>query len=107
MSAETSEINAIDMGQLLLFLADHGFAAQVGSWVSAETPNQPITGEQLLEVLHDQDLEEAAREAGMSVQEYADRLARELPAAANAVTPEGELPEDEEFKQHLQDFYSE
>nr|WP_221312338.1 YidB family protein [Actinoalloteichus hymeniacidonis] len=105
VSAEAAtEINAIDMGQLLLFLADHGFAAQVGSWVSAETPNQPLTGQQLLTVLDEQELQVVASEAGMSVLEYAEQLARELPEAANAVTPDGELPEDEEFRQHAVNF---
>ncbi|MFF0145755.1 hypothetical protein ATK36_1111 [Amycolatopsis sulphurea] len=101
MSVDAPEVDPIDLGQLLLLLADNGFAAEVGSWVSVETPNQPITGEQLLGVL---ELQEAATGAGMSVHEYADQLAQALPAAANAVTPEGELPEDDEFKRHLQDF---
>ncbi|MGW2376549.1 hypothetical protein [Kitasatospora sp. NPDC001683] len=41
----------------------------------------------------------------MSVQAYTDQLARELPAAADAVTPDGELPDDAEFERHLDEYF--
>jgi uncharacterized protein YidB (DUF937 family) len=58
-------------------------------------------------VLDAEGVAEAAAQAGMSVQEYADRLAQELPAAADAVTPHGELPDADEFARHLRDSYTE
>ncbi|MGW0607731.1 YidB family protein [Streptomyces sp. NPDC002640] len=93
------------MGALLVFLAENGLADEVGSWVSAEIENLPITGAQLLEVLDPDDVAEDAADAGMSVQEYADQLARELPAAADAITPDGELPDDEEFGRHFEEHF--
>ncbi|MGW7449446.1 hypothetical protein [Kitasatospora sp. NPDC054795] len=48
---------------------------------------------------------ENAAEVGMSVQAHADQLARELPAAADAVTPDGELPDDTAFERHLDDHF--
>ncbi|MEU2458251.1 YidB family protein [Streptomyces sp. NPDC012473] len=101
-----SGIRSTDLGELLLYLADNGFADQVGSWVSDVTENQPITGAQLLSVLNAEGVAEAAAEAGVSVQEYADQLAQELSGATDAVTPHGELPDDTEFEQRLRGFYS-
>ncbi|MFC3994535.1 YidB family protein [Nocardiopsis sediminis] len=61
----------------------------------------PITGEQLLSVLDAGDLADEAEALGLTVQEYADRLAQELPAAADAATPHGELPDDAEVQRRL------
>jgi uncharacterized protein YidB (DUF937 family) len=97
-----TEVTADSLGDLLMFLADHGYADQVGSWVSDATENLPITGEQLLSAIGRDSLAPAAAEAGLTVEAYADQLAQELPGAADAVTPHGELAEDDEFGKHLQ-----
>ncbi|MFC4912987.1 YidB family protein [Actinomadura gamaensis] len=102
MTSDASEGLAVDVGELLLELADNGLADQVGTWVSATTDNEPITGEQLRTAMDSDELQAAAAEAGMSVTEFADRLAAELPAAADAVTPGGELPDDAEVHKRLQ-----
>jgi uncharacterized protein YidB (DUF937 family) len=51
-------------------------------------------------------LAEEAAEDGVSVELYADRLAQELPAAADAVTPQGELTVGSEFEKRLYEFYN-
>ncbi|KUN40467.1 hypothetical protein AQJ30_07430 [Streptomyces longwoodensis] len=108
MTSESAatEVTADSLGNLLMFLAENGYADQVGSWVSDAVENLPITGAQLLSALGRDSLAQAAAEADMTVEAYAEQLAQELPAAADAVTPRGELLDDEEFDEHLQAFQS-
>jgi len=106
MTDVTDHINADELADLLLVLAENGFADQVGSWVSDAIENQPITGAQLLDVLGAESLQEDAIEAGMTVEDFAQGLAEYLPAATDAVTPQGELPDDAEFSQHMMAFHS-
>ncbi|RFU43252.1 hypothetical protein DZF91_02045 [Actinomadura logoneensis] len=87
-----AEIKTTELGQMLVELARAGLADQVGSWISDDTDNSPVTGEQLRSALPEEVLREAAEEAGMTVEELADQLARELPTIADALTPGGELP---------------
>ncbi len=82
MSIDDSGADAPDdLEILLVHLADNGYADQVGSWMSPDVTNLPITGKQLLGALTEDALADAASEAGLSVQEYADYLAEELPAS--------------------------
>ncbi|MFC4912911.1 YidB family protein [Actinomadura gamaensis] len=90
----TAEGKTTELGEMLLHLADAGLKEEVGSWVGAGTDNEPVTSAQLREALPDGVLEAAAAEAGMSVEELADQLARELPAATDTLTPGGELADD-------------
>ncbi len=48
------------------------------------------------------DVAAAAAEAGVSVKEFTDTLAEQLPHVVDKATPQGELPDDEEFRQHLE-----
>ncbi|MFE4055165.1 YidB family protein [Streptomyces sp. NPDC059096] len=101
MTNAAEEISAEEFGDFLVLLADKGLADEVGSWVSDQVGNRSITGEQLLSVLDADEVAAAAAEAGVSVQEYADGLAEQLPHVVDKATPQGELPDDEEFR-HLQ-----
>ncbi|MFE0654654.1 YidB family protein [Streptomyces sp. NPDC059534] len=94
------------LGVLLVYLADQGYAEQVGTWISPSVANIPLTGEQLLRAMPEGALAEAAQAAGVSVQEYAEQFAQELPDLVDTVTPDGELPAEDEFESHLVEFYS-
>ncbi|MFD6878441.1 MULTISPECIES: YidB family protein [unclassified Streptomyces] len=84
-----------DLEVLLVHLADHGYADQVGSWMSPEVTNLPITGQDLLGALPEGALSDLAAELNLTVQGYADYLAQELPALVDGLSPQGELPENE------------
>jgi len=94
-----------ELGVLLVYLAEQGYADQVGSWVSESVANIPLSGAQLLDALPDDALAEAAGEAGLSVEEYAEQLAQELPELVDQVTPQGELPDEDEFDYQDAFFY--
>ncbi|MFD9556074.1 YidB family protein [Streptomyces sp. NPDC059990] len=94
------------LGVFLVYLAEQGYAEQVGTWISPSVPNVPLTGEQLLGAVPDGAFAGAAQAAGMSVGEYAEHLARELPALVDTVTPDGEPARGEEFEHQAQEFFS-
>ncbi|MFI5672167.1 YidB family protein [Streptomyces sp. NPDC051704] len=97
MSTDNSGTDAPDdLEVLLLHLADHGYADHVGSWMSPDVTNLPITGKELLGALPEGALGDAAAETGLSAQEYADSLAEELPALVDGLSPQGELPVEED-----------
>ncbi|MGW7317728.1 YidB family protein [Streptomyces sp. NPDC054865] len=85
-----------DLEVLLVHLADHGHADQVGTWMSPDVTNLPITGEELLGALPEGSLSGLAAELNLSVQEYADYLAQELPVLVDGLSPQGELPENQD-----------
>jgi uncharacterized protein YidB (DUF937 family) len=68
-----------------------GFGPTVRSWV-ATGPNQPITAEQIHQVLGSGAMQELAAKAGLSVPELAAKLAQVLPQAVDKLTPAGVVP---------------
>ncbi|MGW0735792.1 YidB family protein [Streptomyces sp. NPDC002851] len=76
---------------LLDGLTRAGLTDQAKSWVSTGE-NQPLTVEQLRRALPDEVLQQAAQEAGVSPEQAADQIARELPQAIDRLTPNGEVP---------------
>ncbi|NEB77617.1 hypothetical protein G3I40_20720 [Streptomyces sp. SID14478] len=89
-------VSGDDLTEFLVYLAEQGFADEVGSRVTASVTNKPTTGTQLRSVLDEGDLEEAAAASGLSVDEYTAGMARTLPGLVDTVTPQGELTDDED-----------
>ncbi|MGW1411532.1 YidB family protein [Streptomyces sp. NPDC002403] len=102
MTNTAEEPSVEEFGDFLVLLADMGLADEVGSWVSDQVGNRSVTGEQLLSVLDADVVAATAAEAGVSVKEFTDALAEQLPHVVDKATPQGELPGDEEFRQHLE-----
>jgi len=68
-----------------------GFGSTVRSWVGTG-PNQPITADQIHQVLGSNAVQELAAKAGLSVPELTAKLAQLLPAALDKLTPGGVIP---------------
>jgi uncharacterized protein YidB (DUF937 family) len=66
----------------------HGFGETVRSWVGTGA-NQPISPDQLHQVLGSSQIQALAAKAGLSVPELTQRLAQLLPQAIDKVTPDG------------------
>ncbi|MFF5706284.1 YidB family protein [Streptomyces sp. NPDC012794] len=79
------------LGGLLDMLTRSGLADQARSWIGTGD-NQPVSGAQIKEALPDDTLRETARQAGVSPEEAADRIARTLPEAVDKLTPNGQVP---------------
>ncbi len=68
-----------------------GFGSTVRSWVGTG-PNQPITADQIQQVLGSTAVQELAAKAGLSVPELTAKLSQILPAALDKLTPGGVVP---------------
>ncbi|KUJ67658.1 hypothetical protein ACZ90_25665 [Streptomyces albus subsp. albus] len=77
---------------LLEQLQDGGLAEQARSWVGTGA-NTPVSGPELAQALPYQTLDHVARQAGVSPEEAADRLAGLLPETVDMLTPDGQVPQ--------------
>jgi uncharacterized protein YidB (DUF937 family) len=68
-----------------------GFGPTVRSWVSTG-PNQPISPNQIHQVLGPELLQQLAAKSGMSVQDLTAKLAQVLPQVVDKMTPDGTIP---------------
>ena len=71
--------------------AGHGQIAQ--SWVG-NGPNQPVSPEQLRDVLGHQRVEDMATHAGMDQGGFLEQLSQHLPNVVSGLTPDGRLPDE-------------
>jgi uncharacterized protein YidB (DUF937 family) len=68
----------------------NGLGSTISSWVGSG-PNQPITPDQVHQVVGPSLMGELAAKAGMSPQDLASKLATVLPKAIDAMTPTGKV----------------
>jgi uncharacterized protein YidB (DUF937 family) len=69
----------------------NGLGGTVKSWVSTG-PNQPVSSEQVQQVLGPELLQQLAQRTGLPVQQLAEKLAEVLPVAVDKMTPNGTIP---------------
>ena len=70
---------------------DKGLGQAVPSWVSTG-PNAAITGQQIQQVLGNQQLQQLASQHGIDLNDISNHLAQILPALVDKLTPNGTLP---------------
>ncbi|MEU7027594.1 YidB family protein [Streptomyces sp. NPDC046275] len=79
------------LGGLLDMLTRSGLADQAQSWIGTGD-NKPVSGAQIAGALPDDTLQKVAAEAGVTPDQAADEIARELPRVVDKLSPQGELP---------------
>ncbi|MER8184410.1 YidB family protein [Kitasatospora sp. NPDC094015] len=79
------------LGGLLEQLQEGGLGAKARSWVGTGA-NEAVTGAEVAQALPYQELDLVARQAGLTPEQAADRLAVALPEAVDRLTPQGEVP---------------
>jgi len=79
-----------------------GAGEQIESWVS-RGENQPLQRDQIEQAIDPTTLDELSRQTGLSQQELIDRIAKDLPAAVDKLTPMGQLPPEESRGPNLLD----
>jgi uncharacterized protein YidB (DUF937 family) len=77
-----------------------GMEEQVSSWV-AKGQNIPVVGEQIKKALGNEKVAEIARKLGVTNDQAADDLAQALPDVVDKVTPDGEVPTQEQVDERL------
>jgi uncharacterized protein YidB (DUF937 family) len=73
-----------------------GLSAQADSWVGTG-PNEPIGADDLRHVVGDEEVAQVAQQLGTDPDTAAQLLAQITPNVVNAVTPEGQLPDEAEL----------
>ncbi len=86
------------LGGMLDKFKGAGAEEQAASWVSTGE-NQPIDAATVEKALGTEAIDEIASETGHSRQEVEDGLAKVIPGMVDALTPNGELPDDDTLRQ--------
>ena len=79
-----------------------GMGKQADSWVSTG-PNEGVSGSEMRVGLGDGEVRQFAQAAGIPEDEAADVLAAVVPQVVNGLTPNGQLPSDEELEARLRE----
>jgi uncharacterized protein YidB (DUF937 family) len=79
----------------------NGMEQQAQSWVS-QRPNEPVSGADMRVGLGEDQVRQFASDAGLDEDEAADVLAKVVPEVVNGLTPNGELPSDDQLQKLLQ-----
>ncbi|MGW5739530.1 MULTISPECIES: YidB family protein [Streptomyces] len=81
------------LGGLMDMITKSGLVSQdqLDSWVG-KGDNQPLSPDQVKQAVPDETLDKVAIDAGVSRDEAADQIARQLPQAVDKLTPEGQVP---------------
>ena len=95
-----SLIRERNLDGLMQKLRESGMEEQVSSWV-AKGQNLPVVGEQIKKALGNEKVAEIARKLGVSNEQAADDLAQAVPDVVNKVTPDGEVPTQEQVEERL------
>lgn len=80
-----------------------GLSAQADSWVGTGD-NAPVGAHEVGDVVGDDTVEELAQNAGISKEQAAQVLARVVPQVVNGLTPDGQLPADDDLDQLVAKF---
>jgi uncharacterized protein YidB (DUF937 family) len=83
--------------KLISGFQQQGLGDKADSWV-ATGDNKPVSGSEMRVVLGEQEVQQVAQQAGISEDEAADVLAKVVPEVVNNLTPNGQVPSDEELE---------
>lgn len=86
------------LSKLLSGFQANGLSSQADSWVGTG-PNEPVTGGQVEQVIGDDEIAQIAERLGVSHEEAAQAIAEVLPQVVDRVSPEGQLPPEEDLDQ--------
>lgn len=72
---------------------ESGLEEILKSWISTDEKNQPISANQVVEVVGQENMSQAAQEVGVSEWDASNVLAEYLPKMVDMLTPNGQLPD--------------
>lgn len=84
------------LNKLIAGMQSQGLSAQADSWVGTGA-NEPIDASDLRHVLGDEEIAQVAQQLGTDPDTASQFLAQITPNVVNAVTPEGQLPDEAEL----------
>ena len=72
---------------------ESGLEGILKSWISTDEKNQPIYANQVVEVVGQENMSQAAQKVGVSEWDASNVLAEYLPKMVDMLTPNGQLPD--------------
>ena len=72
---------------------ESGLEEILKSWISTDEKNQPISANQVVEVIGQENMSQAAQKVGVSELDASNVLAEYLPKMVDMLTPNGQLPD--------------
>ena len=72
---------------------ESGLEGILKSWISTDDENQPISANQVVEVVGQENMSQAAEKVGVSELDASNLLAEYLPKMVDMLTPNGQLPD--------------
>jgi uncharacterized protein YidB (DUF937 family) len=77
-------------------LKANGLSAQADSWVGTGA-NEPVSGSQVEQAIGKEQMQQIAQQLGVSESEAAEAVAQALPEVVDKVSPEGQLPPEQDL----------
>jgi len=81
------------LGGLVSAFEQAGLGNVVQSWIG-NGPNQPVSPQQLRSVFGDDRVQAMASQSGMGQEDFLGQLSQHLPRVVDAMTPQGQLPDE-------------
>ena len=89
------------LSDLLGTFKDNGQAEIADSWVNTSVPTQGLRPDQVEAAIGSDTLAELSTRTGLSREELLERLAKNIPQAVDALTPNGQMPTEEQLRESL------
>ena len=89
------------LGELIGSFKNAGQAEVADSWVTPGVPTQGLRPDQVEQAIGAEDLAELSQRTGLSREELIDRLAKVIPEAVDNLTPNGEMPTEEQLRERF------
>lgn len=86
------------LSKILSGFKSQGLSSQADSWVGTGS-NEPVTAGQVAQVMGENEIAQIAERLGVSHEEAAQAIAEVLPQVVDRVSPEGQLPPEEDLDQ--------
>lgn len=77
-------------------LKANGLSAQADSWVGTGA-NQPVSGRDVEQAVGQEQIQQVAKQLGVSESQAAEAVAKALPEVVDKVSPEGKLPPEQDL----------
>lgn len=90
---------ASGLGDLMNTFREAGQGDVADSWVRPGVPTQGLTPEQVQQAIGDENLRHIAERTGLTREELLQRLATAIPDTVDRLTPNGEMPTEEQARQ--------
>ena len=84
------------LSKILGGLKANGLSAQADSWVGTG-PNQAVSGRDVEQAVGQEEMQQIAQQLGITESQAADAVAQALPEVVDKVSPNGQLPPEEDL----------